>query len=120
MYLYTAIVYLSTYGVDFTGGELAIVDGIIQVAEDKQELADGVVIEPIPGRLVLFSAGAENMHTPLKVKSGSRAVLQMWFTCQGVKEVCKIMTEDGRVEKMADVQCSAEYEDQVDKNDNLE
>eukprot|EP00939_MAST-03C_sp_MAST-3C-sp1_P001947 g1947.t1 len=38
-------------------------------------------IEPARGRLVIFSAGQENLHQVRQVATGTRLVLSLWFTC---------------------------------------
>ena len=41
----------------------------------------GLVVEPVRGRLVVFSAGGENYHTPLAVGRGARRTFHAWFSC---------------------------------------
>jgi hypothetical protein len=38
------------------------------------------LVEPKPGRLVIFSSGEENPHRVEPVLSGQRFVLSFWFT----------------------------------------
>ena len=45
-------------------------------------LTRGLMVAPRPGRLVIFTTGAENYHAPLPVASGRRRSLQMWFRCR--------------------------------------
>jgi len=47
----------------------------------KQEL----LVSPIKGRLLAFSAGRENPHRVKRVLTGSRYVLSFWFTCEPKK-----------------------------------
>jgi len=47
------------------------------------DVTDGVIVEPKRGRLVLFSSGAENFHTPMVVSSGERPTYHFWFKCKG-------------------------------------
>lgn len=68
-YDYSALLYLSTHGDDFEGGKLAFVDAD----------ADRIV-RPVRGRLVTFSAGAENLHRVERVTEGTRYVFALWFT----------------------------------------
>ena len=69
-YDYSALLYLNSHGVDFEGGELVFVD------EDEDR-----VVQPLPGRLVTFTAGHENLHRVERVTRGERFVLALWFTC---------------------------------------
>ena len=68
-YDYSALLYLSTHGGDFEGGKLAFIDAD----------ADRIV-RPVRGRLVTFSAGAENLHRVERVTEGTRYVFALWFT----------------------------------------
>lgn len=52
-----------------------------QKSEEPMALTDGIIIEPKPGRLVLFSSGGENFHAPMAVRQGSRPVYHFWFIC---------------------------------------
>ena len=44
------------------------------------------IVEPIPGRVVIFSSGAENTHRVERVTSGERFVLAFWFTCDASRQ----------------------------------
>jgi predicted RNase H-like nuclease len=44
------------------------------------------VVEPLPGRVVIFSSGAENTHRVERVTAGERFVLAFWFTCDVSRE----------------------------------
>jgi hypothetical protein len=44
------------------------------------------VIEPVAGRVVIFSSGPENPHRVERVTSGTRLVLAFWFTCDKERE----------------------------------
>jgi hypothetical protein len=91
-YVYTAIVYLSDYGRDFSGGETVFVRGVDGVLAgnaaaaagvaaplppaharrarfvdaasggDVRPMVSGVVVQPAAGRVALFSAGSESLH----------------------------------------------------------
>jgi hypothetical protein len=61
---------------DLQGGETGIADEL-----DAEGLVEGIVVEPRRGRLLLFSGGGENYHTPLNVVRGRRAAWHGWFTC---------------------------------------
>ena len=41
----------------------------------------GLVVEPKRGRLLLFSSGGENYHSPLEVAAGRRTAFHAWFAC---------------------------------------
>lgn len=69
-YDWSAILYLSTVGKDFEGGELLFLDE----QKDSQ-------LEPKEGQLVFFSSGLENVHRVRPMVRGRRLVLAMWFTC---------------------------------------
>ena len=64
----SALLYLSTFGVDFHGGLFAFND------TDCDRL-----VEPKAGRLLAFSSGFENLHQVRPVHSGERLVLSVWF-----------------------------------------
>ncbi len=44
------------------------------------------IIEPRAGRVVIFTADAENPHQVHRVLSGTRYVLSFWFTCEAQRE----------------------------------
>jgi hypothetical protein len=68
----SALLYLSTFGVDFHGGLFAFND------TDCDRL-----VEPKAGRLLAFSSGFENLHQVRPVHSGERLVLSVWFRREG-------------------------------------
>lgn len=63
---YSALIYLSEYGTDFTGGELYF---------PKQD----ITIEPRLGTLVFFQGDLEHLHEVKEVTSGERYALVMFF-----------------------------------------
>lgn len=67
---YTALIYLTTYGEDFEGGQFVFDDA-------KRNLT----IEPRSGRVSFFTSGSENPHHVEKVLSGTRFALTIAFTC---------------------------------------
>lgn len=67
---YTSLLYLTDYGIDFTGGRFVFVD------EGRN-----VTIEPRIGRVSAFTSGAENPHYVERVSSGTRYALTVSFTC---------------------------------------
>ena len=51
---------------------------------DEQPLEPGQtahLVQPGAGRLVMFSSGRENVHQVRPVRTGTRYVMSMWFTC---------------------------------------
>lgn len=68
-YDYSALIYLSDYGLDFQGGKFAFCED--EVAK---------LVEPRKGRLIAFTSGPENLHQVRPVTQGKRYVLAMWFT----------------------------------------
>ena len=72
----SALLYLSTFGVDFHGGLFAFND------TDCDRL-----VEPKAGRLLAFSSGFENLHQVRPVHSGERLVLSVWFRREGGSRV---------------------------------
>lgn len=69
-YDYSGLLYLSDYGLEFTGGLFAFID-------KKSEQ----IVEPARGRLMMFTSAKENFHQVRKVETGTRYVMSMWFTC---------------------------------------
>ena len=105
-YVYTAILY-DDIPDDLVGGETALVNfrhnnndegddvtfGMelpIESLSYKDEIkfdrpigfTDGVIVEPKAGRLVLFSSGAENFHSPMIVRQGERPCYHFWYKCK--------------------------------------
>lgn len=68
-FAYTSLLYLSTQGEDFDGGEFVFDTG------------GGTAVQPRVGRLVVFSSDAENPHRVAKVSRGARITLTAAFTC---------------------------------------
>jgi hypothetical protein len=112
-YVFTALVYLSDYGADFTGGETVFLHGLnlgepLVIARDATGRGDigrrayplrtGVVVQPRRGRVVIFTGGAENLHSKVpSVRVGGasaadlaapggavapRRVFQFWVNCK--------------------------------------
>ena len=64
------------------GGETGFADALSRdAATGATRLDRGTIVEPTPGRVLLFSGGGENYHAPLPVLRGRRKALQVWFTC---------------------------------------
>lgn len=73
---YTSLLYLGTYGEDFTGGRFVFVD------KDANR-----TVEPRKGRLLLFTSGSENLHHVEKVTSGERYAITVSFTCNEASKI---------------------------------
>ncbi len=73
---YTSLLYLSTYGKDFTGGRFVFMD------KDANR-----TVEPKLGRLSFFTSGSENLHFVEKLKSGVRYAITVSFTCDPKKAI---------------------------------
>jgi hypothetical protein len=73
---YSVLVYLSTFGVDFEGGNFAF----------KDAMGDEIV-EPRAGRCVLFASGPEHLHQVCAVTGGSRKALALWFSLGPEKDI---------------------------------
>jgi hypothetical protein len=73
---YSALVYLSTFGVDFEGGRFAF----------KDAMGDEIV-EPKAGRCVLFASGPEHLHQVQTVTGGTRKALALWFSLGPEKDI---------------------------------
>jgi len=52
-----------------------------QDGHDRSVIKHGIVVEPVRGRLVLFTGGGENFHSPLSVKAGKRKTYHAWIEC---------------------------------------
>ncbi|CAI5712014.1 unnamed protein product [Peronospora effusa] len=85
-YDYSSLLYLSDFDEDFTGGLFSFLDESTET-----------VVEPARGRLVMFTAGAENLHVVNKVETGTRYALSIWFSCDERKEFANFL--DGVMHK---------------------
>ena len=77
-YHYSGLLYLSMYGEDFAKGRVLFYDAESSAVEQ--------VVEPRPGRVLIFTSGLENPHKVERVTSGQRLVLAFWFTCDPAKQ----------------------------------
>lgn len=77
---YTALLYLSDYSVDFTGGRFVFLD-------PYKKTTHNVTIEPRMGRVAIFTSGAENKHRVERVLTGTRYALTIAFTCDRNKAI---------------------------------
>jgi hypothetical protein len=85
MFIFTTILYLVQHGDDVHGGETGIADAVIDSSEFGEVVTSGLRVQPSVGRLLVFSAGVENMHEMLPVRHGTRVAVQMWFACDGMQ-----------------------------------
>ncbi|CAE7221288.1 UBB [Symbiodinium sp. CCMP2456] len=91
-YDYSAILYLSTKGTDFEGGQLAFNDPC------RDEL-----VEPRLGRCVMFASGPHHLHQAKAVTSGTRMIMAMWYSLN-----CKLHGE--RVHMVREVVLGHKYD----------
>ncbi|KAL4175440.1 hypothetical protein KRP22_000406 [Phytophthora ramorum] len=85
-YDYSGLLYLADFGEDFTGGLFSFIDEHTET-----------VVEPARGRLMMFTAGSENLHVVRKVETGTRYVLSLWFSCDERKHFHNFL--DGEMHK---------------------
>jgi hypothetical protein len=78
-FAYTALIYLSTHGDDFRGGEFYFLDADADGDGDKDKEGERgqarTAVLPAAGRLLVFSSGAENTHHVAPVTAGVRYAL---------------------------------------------
>jgi len=74
---YTALVYLTTKGVDFDGGDFVFLDG----REGGGTSEVNRTVEPRTARVSSFTSGHENLHHVEKVTRGVRYAVTIAFTC---------------------------------------
>lgn len=75
---YTALVYLSTKGVDFDGGDFVFLDGGGGGGRGPEV---NRTVEPRVARVSSFTSGNENLHHVAKVTRGVRYAVTIAFTC---------------------------------------
>lgn len=88
-FFYTSLLYLTDYGVDFTGGRLIFLDG-------KPKKPFNVTLEPRRGRVAMFTSGAENVHFVERVRSGTRYAVTISFTCDVSKSIEESTLQEDR------------------------
>ena len=82
-YAFQTSVFLSSgAGEDFTGGNFLFVDDHKSNVSNKKKIKRGVVIDGSKGRIVVSSGGDDNLRCRLPVRTGIRAVLQVWWNCK--------------------------------------
>ncbi|VEN45674.1 unnamed protein product [Callosobruchus maculatus] len=77
---YTSLIYLNDYGMDFDGGRFVFMDNM-------EKSLKNITVEPRKGRVLMFSAGAENPHHVERVTSGQRYAMTVPFTCDSSKVI---------------------------------
>jgi len=77
---YTALVYLSTKGVDFDGGDFVFIDAKKEAGVESTATVNRTV-EPRMARVSSFTSGNENLHHVAKVTRGTRYAVTIAFTC---------------------------------------
>jgi hypothetical protein len=84
-YHFSGLLYMSSIEQDFGGGRLLFYPPGENM--DTTQDADATfIVEPVAGRVAIFSSGAENPHRVERVTWGQRFVLAFWFTCDAAKE----------------------------------
>lgn len=91
-YDYSALLYLSDFddddhGQEADGGSRDFTGGVFQFIDSDANRT----VQPRRGRLIVFSAGAENLHQVQKVESGTRIVMSLWFTCDPRKHFANFL-----------------------------
>lgn len=86
------LIYLSTFGSDFTGGEFTFLDTDPKTGNKTLQ----TVVEPKAGRLSLFTSAHENLHRVEKAKSGTRMAFTVAFACNPENHA-KDITKKGRL-----------------------
>jgi hypothetical protein len=81
-YAFQTSVFLSSgAGEDFSGGNFLFVDDHASNAYLKNKINRGAVIDGSKGRIVVHSGGDDNLRCRLPVRTGVRAILQVWWDC---------------------------------------
>ena len=109
-YDYSGLIYLSTYGTDFQGGQLHFYNdttldcsAFVDMNNPGPCVAIGppeLIVEPRKGRLIVFGSGRENPHRVTRVRTGTRYVLSFWFSCDKRKSFQTFL--DGKVHQTFD------------------
>ena len=104
-YDYSGLVYLSTAGEDFEGGNLEFYKGggldcrafeaMTGPCAIAPESRPTLVVSPRRGRAIVFGSGRENPHRVARVTGGTRFVLSFWFTCDSRREMKSFL--DGKM-----------------------
>ncbi|XP_060076107.1 2-oxoglutarate and iron-dependent oxygenase domain-containing protein 3-like [Ylistrum balloti] len=73
---YTSLLYLSSYGQEFSGGRFIFVDKDVNRT-----------VEPRLGRVSFFTSGSENVHFVEKLVEGERFAITISFTCDPAQAI---------------------------------
>ncbi|XP_033736717.1 2-oxoglutarate and iron-dependent oxygenase domain-containing protein 3-like [Pecten maximus] len=73
---YTSLLYLSSYGKEFSGGRFIFVDKDVNRT-----------VEPRLGRVSFFTSGSENVHFVEKLIEGERFAITISFTCDPTQAI---------------------------------
>ena len=80
---YHSSVFLSDgAGSDHSGGTELYVDAHRRNRNPRRRIRRGIVIDASRGRMVLSSGGNENKRCKMPMRTGIRAVLQIWWGCR--------------------------------------
>lgn len=80
---YHSSVFLSEgAGVDHSGGTELYVDAHRRNKNPRRRIRRGILIDASRGRMVLSSGGNENKRCKMPMRTGIRAVLQIWWGCR--------------------------------------
>lgn len=71
---YTVVIFLSNYKRNFNGGRFMFV-------EYEKKKRKNHIVDPKAGRVLVYSAGAENTHILENVVNGQLVSLTLSFTC---------------------------------------
>lgn len=116
-YHYSCVIYLSTKGVDFRGGDFVFNDPRDPNDDTPEEKLDHLPLEdqirragrtltpyvPTRGSAVIFSSGWENMHEVEKITSGIRYAVPAFFTTCPVPEAAYEQMKVGKPQSDEDI-----------------
>lgn len=84
-WLWTCLLYVGPHD-ELAGGETLLIDEAVDLVSSTGRVpqvaaSKGLLVEPRRGRLLVFTSGAENVHSALPIFGGHRALIQVWWTC---------------------------------------
>lgn len=107
---YTAVVHLTTQGKDYEGGTFEFQDqGVTGDDSERDSLSSSSSRHPSSffreGTAVLYTSGAENVHSVSEIKAGKRMTFSMWFSrhLQACEDVKFLFPERGRTEGVEEI-----------------
>lgn len=129
-YDYSALIYLTDYNKDFTGGEFEFIDdNDIEVNNpdeidiliddkyiDNKDNKNRTIVYPKAGRFITFKSDNTNIHRVNKVKSGYRTTISCWFTLNKKYEFSNFL--DGEVHSSYQ-KLKIDVENDIDNKDEL-